>query len=135
MRPYRLTAAAVCALALACLGPDASRFPTTLVTSNPDCSSGPYPAPSIVADADSIRITGYVGTSHPCHRFESRAEFEGDTIVAELVAIELDVLCVQCVAAASYVLTIRQVPPGSYHLQLLVGGRRTLSRYTVVQLP
>ena len=73
----------------------------------------------ITTAPDTVRITGAIIMHVPCYSFAAAASWRGDTLLVTLAARVKDKICLQVVAAFSYVLTVTSVRSGPVPVRLV----------------
>ena len=123
-RSFALVVLASIALA-ACNLPTAPRLLPATVVVTPGSGTPPSIAASVAGDT--VVVTGWIGVNVPCFEFSATASPRRDSLVVTLIATRVGGVCTQNTAVVSYVITVREVPAGTWQLHSVYDGGQSLT--------
>jgi hypothetical protein len=118
----------------ACDSPTAPRLLPATVIANYVATPGAGIPPSTAASVagDTVVVTGRITVGAPCYEFSATASPRRDSLVVTLIATRIADICTANVAAFSYVITVGEVPTGTWQLRLVYGGNSATGTQTAL---
>lgn len=113
-----LVVAAVLAVVFIQPSTQTGKYVYNIETISNKCSFDENPQQSIRAIGDSIEIVMPIQTPTPCYEVKGNVGFFENDIVVNLETQKVGEVCVQCVGVVVAKVTIANLDPGSYSLQI-----------------
>jgi hypothetical protein len=126
-RPFALLVLTSISLA-ACDSPTApGMLPATVVTTFAALGSGTPPSTAASVAGDAVVVTGRISMGAPCYEFSATASPRRDSLVVTLRATRVGDICTANVVAVNYVITVGEVPTGTWQLHVVYDGSVSLA--------
>jgi hypothetical protein len=109
-------------LVVALVSPNSTLPAVDVRTTSADCAVATIPVTEARATGRTIVITAEMDTPNPCFRVTGSVEVLGTRIVGSLAVVSTNSACIQCLGRVVGEVTISNLQPGVYTLQIDTPG-------------